>query len=62
MDVQEPDSTEGFSHILTSRVTCTRTGFNRRIRPYSNISGDVQLHKPPGSAAYLIEPCYLAAS
>ncbi|KAF6163574.1 hypothetical protein GIB67_022139 [Kingdonia uniflora] len=28
----------------------------------SNITGDVQLHKPPGSAVYLTEPCCLTAS
>ncbi|KAF6167753.1 hypothetical protein GIB67_033961 [Kingdonia uniflora] len=42
--------------------TYAGTRFNRRLQPYSNITGDVQLHKPPGSAADLTEPCCLTAS
>ncbi|KAF6134951.1 hypothetical protein GIB67_023310 [Kingdonia uniflora] len=40
---------------------CTGTGFYRRFQPHSNISGDVLLHKPPGSAANHTVPCCLAA-
>ncbi|KAF6156498.1 hypothetical protein GIB67_011299 [Kingdonia uniflora] len=40
----------------------TGTGFNWRFQPYSNILGEVQLHKPPGSPANLTAPCCIAAS
>ncbi|KAF6148341.1 hypothetical protein GIB67_025560 [Kingdonia uniflora] len=53
-----------FQHLryISLQRGCTGTGFNKKFQPYFNISGDVQLHKPPVSAAGLTDPCYFATS